>query len=412
MMTRLFFNTILATSVAMLSAAVRADVFELRNGGSISGALVERTDAGVYKIRTVEGVEIAVDRNLVQRIVPQNDAMAEYQRRSRSAPDTADAHRELAAWCREQQLDEQLDHHLRRVVDLDPTDEDARRSLGQQKVGNRWLGRDDVLKQRGLIFFEGKWRTPQDIAIRQRDAAVNGGAADWFGKVPLWRGWLDSNRSDRVAEAQAMLANLNDPQAAPAVVKLLDHEDNPWAFDILLAALARLDHPDAVRTLVAYSLEFEDPESRQRGPNVRADCVDYLLRSGRPVMILPYVQALASRDNAIVNRAAEALAMLGDEAAISPLIDALVTRHKYQVQAGNPGGISAGFGSSSLGGGGGGLSMGGNAPQFVDKNRENPAVLRALTKLTGQNFDYDKQAWRNWYVDQRMHQHASARRDL
>lgn len=411
-MTRRIFNTLLSGCIATIGAPARADVFELRDGGSISGALVERTDDGVYKIRTAEGAELAIDRHLVQRIVPQDETMAEYERRSRSAPDTAEAHRELAAWCREHQLDDELEHHLRRVVDLDPTDEEARRSLGQQKVGDRWLGRDDVLKQRGLIFFEGKWRTPQDIAIRQRDAAVDGGEADWVGKVRLWRGWLDSNRNDRVAEAQAMLANLNDPQAAPALVRLLDDEGDAWAFDILLAALARLDHPDTVRTLVAYSLEFDDPDSRQRGPDVRADCVDYLLRSGRPVMILPYVQALASRDNVIVNRAAEALAMIGDEAAISPLIDALVTRHKYQVQAGNPGGISAGFGSSSIGGGGGGLSLGGNAPQFVEKNRENTAVLRALTKLTGQNFDYDEQAWRNWYVDQRMHEHANARRDL
>jgi hypothetical protein len=411
-MKRLFFTSAYACSLIAVSSPARADVFELRDGGSISGALVERTDEGVYKIRTAEGAELSLDRNLVQRIVPQNETMAEYERRSRTAPDTAEAHRELAAWCREHQLDDQLEHHLRRVVDLDPTDEDARRSLGQQKVGDRWLGRDDVLKQRGLIFFEGKWRTPQDIAIRQRDAAVDGGEADWVGKVRLWRSWLDSHRDDRVTEAQTMLANLNDPQAAPALVRLLDDEADAWAFDILLAALARLDHPETVRTLVAYSLEFDDPDSRQRGPDVRADCVDYLLRSGRPVMILPYVQALNGSDNEIVNRAAEALMLIGDEAAVSPLIDALVTRHKYEIQPGNPGGISAGFSQNTAGGGGGGFSFGGNGPQIIRKDQKNPAVLSALTKLTGQNFDYDEQAWRNWYVDQRMHEHANARRDL
>jgi hypothetical protein len=110
-----------------------------------------------------------------------------------------------------------------------------------------------------------------------------------------------------------------------------------------------------------------------------------------------------------VNRAGEALGMIGDAAAISPLIDALVTTHKYQLSPGaNPGQISADFGGS----GGGGLSMGGKGPAIVKNDETNQGVLRALVKLSGkQNFDYDEQAWRNWYVDLQMRQHANARRD-
>jgi hypothetical protein len=76
---------------------------------------------------------------------------------------------------------------------------------------------------------------------------------------------------------------------------------------------------------------------------------------------------------------------------------------------GGPGQISAGFNPS---GSGGGLSLGGNGPQQEDRDRENPRVLRALTALSGgQNFDYDELAWRHWFVDQQMRQHANARRD-
>ena len=56
---------------------------------------------------------------------PQDDIATEYQSRSRKAPDTADAHRELADWCREHKLIAEADHHLARVAELDPTDEDA-----------------------------------------------------------------------------------------------------------------------------------------------------------------------------------------------------------------------------------------------------------------------------------------------
>jgi hypothetical protein len=278
-------------------------------------------------------------------------------------------------------------------------------------VGTRWLSRDDLMVQRGLVFFEGKYRTPQDIAIRQRNDVAGDGEADWHGKVRLWRSWLNNRREERVAEAEANFASLDDPQATPALVKLLDDEENDWAFDIMLATLGRLDDPLAIETLVSYSLEYEHPH-KPRAAEVRADCLDYLVNGARPVSILPYVQALKSADNIIVNRAGTALGRLGNPAAISPLIDALVTRHKYQIVPGGggaPGDITAGFDPS---GSSGGLSMGGNRPQIIQRDRENLYVLRALSKLSGgQSFDFDEQAWRHWYVDLQMRQHANARRD-
>jgi hypothetical protein len=381
---------------------------QLRSWALPQGALVDRSDDGLYRIRTADGAELTLDRDQIARVVPQDDALAEYQQRSRQSADTADAHRVLAAWCREKGLIDEADHHLQRVADLDPDDDAARQSLGQVRVGNRWLSREDAMRALGLAMFDGKWRTAQDIAIRQRDGAVGEGESNWFGKIRLWRGWLDSRREDRAEEAQVEFANITDPQAAPALVKLLDGEEEPWAFDILLGALGRLDDALTVRTLVGYSLEFEHADDRW-ADKVREDCLDYLLSSGRPVSVIPYVEALTSKDNVIVNRAGEALERIGDAAAISPLIDALVTTHKYQVQAAGPS-HSATFDPS--GAGGGGFSFGGGGPKFENRDEENPTVLRALKKLSGgQNFDYDKVAWRRWYVDLLMRQHTNARRD-
>jgi HEAT repeat protein len=168
-----------------------------------------------------------------------------------------------------------------------------------------------------------------------------------------------------------------------------------------------LDDALAERTLVAYSLEFEHADKRWADA-VRQDCLEYLMASGRPVSVIPYVEALKSKDNVIVNRAGEALARIGDAAAISPLIDALVTSHKYQVAPQGPG-MTTSF--SPDGTGGGGFSVGGR-PKIETVSEENPAVLQALKKLSGgQNFDYDKVAWRRWYVDLLMRQHTNARRD-
>lgn len=379
-----------------------ADLYELKDGGQIVGETVERPEAEGYVVRTPAGAEVTITRDQVRRIVPQDDVHAEYERRSRTAPDTADAHRELAAWCREQKLIEESDHHLERVVDLDPTDEAARTSLGYLRVGGRWLTREEIMTARGLKLYEGKFRTPQDIAIRQRDERADDAEVDWFSKIRTWRGWLAKARPGQFEEAQAQIAAIADPQAAPALARLLDGEEDEQIFDLLLAALGRLDHPAAVQTLVAYSLDSNVAE-------VRLQCLDYLVRSARPVSILPYVKALKSKDNLIVNRAGEALGKIGDPAAVSPLIDALVTRHKYIVQGNQPGAINAGFNPN---GGGGGLQMGGNGPKVVQRDRENLKVQRALVKLAGaQDLGFDEKAWRAWYVDRQMRERINSRRD-
>jgi hypothetical protein len=389
-----------------MATAARADIYELKDGGEVVGTTVARTDEGDYTIRTAEGAEVTVERALVQRIVPQDEGTTEYLQRSRSMPDTAEAHRELAAWCREHKLTTEADHHLARVAQLDPTDEASLRSLGYQRVGNRWLTGDELMAQRGMVFYEGKWRTKQDVAIRERSKQTTDTNVDWFEKLRLWRDWLDNRRPERVAEAHDLILAINDPKAAPALVKMLDRElekeIDREVFDLLLHALGPLNHSAAVQTLVAYTL---DPSIKG---DIRDECLDYLINRDTPVSIIPYVQALKHKDNVVVNRAGYALARLGDPAAISALIDALVTTHKYVIDGGPE--MSAGFDRS--GRGGGGLSMGGGGPQIVERDEQNQRVLQALVKLSGnQNFDFDEPAWRAWYVDLQMRQHVNSRRD-
>jgi hypothetical protein len=389
-------------SIALFSQSVRADLFELKEGGEVVGNVVDRSESGDYVVRTSEGAEISLDRRSIQRIVQQNEATAEYLRKSRSAPDTIDAHRELAEWCRARKLLAEADHHLTRVADLDPNDEQARRSLGYRKVGNRWLTSDELMTERGMIFFDGKYRTRQDAALRDREKKQSSVNVDWFKQLKTWRGFLDNRRLDRVQEGQAHILAINDPQAAPALIRVMEGERDDAVFELFLRVLAQLDHPAALQQLVAYTL---DPEMN---PEFRAQSRDYLLRWPRPVPIVPYVNALKSKDNKVVNLAAVALGQLNDPAAISPLIDALVTTHKI-VEGGSaaPGGGQR-FNATA----GGGLSMGGDAPKVSYVNFNNERVHQALMKLSGkQNFEYDKAAWRAWYVDMQMQQTVNARRD-
>ncbi len=399
--------------MCLLAAAsgslLRADVFELKDGGQIVGTTVARPDGADYVVQTAEGAEVRLTRDMLSRVIQEEPAVAEYRARSRKAPDTVEAHRELAAWCRERKLLAEANRHLARVAELDPNDAEARRALGYQQVGDRWLSSDQIMTERGMVFYDGKYRTKQDVAVRERNKAEESTNNDWFKNLRLWRGWLDNRQATRVAEAQALITAINDPDAAPALVKILADEEDPDVFDMLLSVLARLDHPSTVQTLVALTL---DPAI---AADVRDEAIDYLLHGPRAVSVIPYVQALKSKDNKIVNRAGYALGKIGDPAAISPLIDALVTSHKYLIQPEGPAGgtaLNPTFSSGGGGIGGGGLNVGGNGPKMIQKDEQNGSVLQALIKLSGkQNFDYDEPAWRAWYVDMQMRQRYHSRRD-
>ncbi|QDT01288.1 HEAT repeat domain-containing protein [Adhaeretor mobilis] len=383
-----------------------ADVFQLKTGGEVVGTLVARGERDGYVIRTVEGATLTLSKLDITKIVPEQPELAEYQQRSRSAPDTTDAHRELAAWCTEHRLQDEAKHHLRRLLELDPTDQAARLSLGFQRHGNRWMSREQIMQERGMVLYEGKYRTPQDVALRSMQQQREQAEADWYGDLKLWKGWLNNRRAERVQEAERSIAGITDPRAVPALLKWLENEPDEWTRRLLLETMHALPHPDVVRKLVQLSVESNDPEERVL-------CLDYLLRLPTPVSLTPYVKYLTSKksDNVIVNRAGYALGQLGNKQAISPLIDRLITRHKYRIGPEDEPQINANF-SPTAGGGGGGLSMGGKGPKFITKDHNNLEVLRALSALSGgQDFGYNQLAWRRWFVNEQQYEYYSSRRD-
>ena len=142
--------------------------------------------------------------------------------------------------------------------------------------------------------------------------------------------------------------------------------------------------------------------------HLRLEALDHLIASNQPGIVERYVAALRDTDNVVVNRAAAALKTINAAAAISPLIDALVTDHKYKVKTGEAGQLSATFSPQT----GGGFSFGSSGPRTVKRAQNNPEVLSALIALSGgANFEYDKTAWRQWFAAQRGPQDLDARRD-
>jgi tetratricopeptide (TPR) repeat protein len=369
----------------------RADIFHLADGGEVVGQLVERGDDGEYIIKPVLGGSVTLAKDQVADVVRQSEHQAEYEKQSRALPDTVAAHRAMADWCKQHQLSEQSDHHLRRILELDPDDEQARTSLGYQRHQGKWLTRDEIMAERGMYYYDGAYRTAQDIALRKRDQAGLDAEVEWFRNLKLWRGWLDSRRPGRAEEAQVQIDRITEPEAATSLVKIANQERDEHLRLMWMRVLSQVRHPATMRKLIQFSLSEPDRETRLQ-------CVEYLLSMNDEIDISIYVKALNAKDNHIINISAEALGLIGNPDAISPLIDALVTTHKIPLA--DQGEMSASF--SPDGSGGAGLSAG-SKPKFVNQDFQNPEVRRALIKLSGdQDFDFSETAWRRWFVNRQI----------
>ncbi len=392
----------LSLVLACAAGVARADIVELKSGGKLHGKVTNAGDktATSVEIATTGGGRVAISRGEVVRVVPQTEQQDEYYQRSLAVADTPDAHWQLADWCRQNKLVLEYRDELAKILELDPNHERAHLALGHKKGNNGWQSRDDVMAARGLVWYDGKYYTRQHIELLEQAKAEKKTDADWRNQLERWRRWLTGRRKDRSDEALAEIRALNDPAAAPAVVALIDEEKNANVRRLLMDVAAPMDTPEVLDKLVQMSLH--DPDE-----DLRFAALQYLLATGRPGLAGPYVRALRSNDNLIVNRAAEALGTIGDRDAIGPLIAAVVTKHKTVEGGGSPNQHSYMFTPD----GGTSMNFGSAPPKVVSRPVENPAVLAALRKLTGANFGFNQEAWRNWLTAEAKAHPVDLRRD-
>ncbi len=273
-------------------------------------------------------------------------------------------------------------------LELDPSHEKAHFALGYQRFGNEWRLPDAHQRKLGLVPYKGGWAYPQDAHLDQERLAYEAADREVRSQIRMWRSWL--RRRGKEADALANLATIDDPIAAPILAKMLLDKDEPAAVkSVYIKVLARIGGPVAVGALANAALADADAQ-------IRSTCLDALSaldNTDQPASI--FIAALKQKDPVLVNRAAAGLARLKREDAIPHLIDALVIERIFQIGGGG-GDITPTFGS----GGGGGINVGGG-PQLKRVLQRQEAVRDALAVLTGVNqFDYNQNLWRQWYMQQ------------
>lgn len=385
------------------AAVVRGDVVVLESGGRVEGRLLAAKKGeprDKYIIETAAG-RLTLDKSQVKEVIEQSASKDEYEKVRRQYPDTAEGQIELAHWCRDHNLPGERDKHLERAIEIDPGNAEAHRLLKHLRDEGGWKTQRQFFEDRGYVHYQNQWMTPQERDLKEDARKTELAEKDWKRKLKQWRGWLEGPRSQ---EALDQIGRINDPFAIKALGDCLAADKVEGYRKRYIEALARIDAPAAWRVLCERSLSDTSEE-------VRLTCLDYITERPSPALTDYFVGRLHDKENRIINRAALALGKLKDKKAIAPLIEALMTDHIYQVAAAQPG-MTSGIGGFAGQAPSGGFSFGNNGPKFEKRTHQNEDVLQALVELTGgQNYLYNRDAWKAWYASQKKAQSLNARRD-
>ncbi|WP_460185043.1 HEAT repeat domain-containing protein [Thermopirellula anaerolimosa] len=383
---------VVAALVALLQGGLaRGDIVVLKNGGRIVGEPVTDPPAGRdgVTLKTLPGVIVTVPQSEIEEHIRQRPAELEYDRIRSQYPDTVEGQWELAQWCRERNLLEQRETHLRRILELDPDNVRVRAILGYTKINGEWKTRDEVMREQGYVLYKGRWMLPQEVQILEEKEQRQDSERDWTQRIRRLLTRLDADPA-----AAEQLQNIREPAAVKPLLKVLGEERRDPVRLMLVQVLTRIDTPEAKRALAV--LAVEDPVEE-----IRLACLKSLAESQFSESVPYFIGRLRDNNNVIVNRAAAALKAMGDKTAIPALIDALVTTHRVVLPPAQSGSIGATFSRSSDGRSGTGLSSGGNQPRVIRRQVPNRDVLEALVELSGQNFGYEPDVWKRWYAQER-----------
>ncbi|NIL96250.1 MAG: hypothetical protein GTO53_02770, partial [Planctomycetales bacterium] len=276
--------------VWLSAAPLDADIFALHNGGEIRGEWVNRQQPQqkVYVIRPFAGGEITLAATAVARVVAQDPTEIAYERVRLQHDDTVAGNWELAEWCRQNRLSAQRQEHLERIVELDSDHEQARRLLGYQRVGNRWLTEEQIMTERGMVKYKGRWITPQQLRLLEGEQQKKLAEQEWYKRVRRWSGWLDS--SSKAVRAKEYLLAIREPSAVPALIKSFEAAKGHEHRQVLAEALSNVGTGEAVELLAGQSIENEDEDFRYF-------CLELLDKSKPPAAVDLYIKLLKQSDD-------------------------------------------------------------------------------------------------------------------
>ena len=253
------------------------------------------------------------------------------------------------------------------------------------------------MESHGYHRYRGAWRTQQEINLYKQAEAATKSRVEARQRLERLRRELDKSGANE--DFATEIRQTNDPFSVMALITAINTDPIPRIRLLYVEALGNIDSADAVGALLSLVLNHADSE-------VRWSAIEQLKGKESIQVVPPLVAALRGADSNRINHAAFALKTLGDESAVQPLIDVLITRHVVSSGTESGGKTSVTFSPT-----GGGLALGGNQKTKA-VSLQNAQVLEALTTLTNVNYGWDQSRWHLWFLNQGVPPAIDIRRDM
>ncbi len=432
---RLRWTALAVAALAGWPAVGRADTITLRGGGAFEGKVIpDPLDKNRVQIWMLQGrTPLVVDRSKILEIAPKPTALDAYFAKKDKLENTVQAEYDLGLWCDQHHLIDLARVHYENALHIDKSFEPAHKKLGHVFHDGYWLDKNELNQMQGMVKYKGRWISAEERANREQEAEAAAVRMSWVRQISQLRQAFLQGSVDRQREAETQLMAIRDPEAVGALVRVFGRQEQSER--ILLAhILSRIPGPAATRAIVSQILAEPQRE-------VRSIVFDQLKEREDPTAATALVKALARSDVMTINRAAWALGGLEAVDAVPRLLSVLVTTESRVVVAPppedgqdvvnstggadlplppigysrngstvafmtppaiGPGAVAYGAVGVPMYGafpGGGGVSLGAERrpdariATYVYRNTE---VLAALQKLTGQDFGYNVDQWREW----------------
>ena len=188
----------------------------------------------------------------------------------------------LARWCRINEMEDREQLHWSNVIASDPTNEEARTRLK-------------------LREFRGQLMTKEQIdAYKQSLNAQQRALRTWGTKLSRLRRELDATPLDRESSAWKGFAAIDDPEAVPAMEKLLRRVDTDLQYH-LVDTIGSIPAQVSADALVRLSLELKEADARQAAARklaehpVHAYAPQYLNRLESPIQAVSSLNAIGDK---------------------------------------------------------------------------------------------------------------------
>src|SRR5688572_1166935 len=154
-------RTVALLATLAFGSTALADEILLRNGHKITG--IQREERDRIVVETGYGT-VSFPRDEVVSVTKGQTALHAWPVRFAEIEKSTNASdfTKLAAWAKENNLPRYVAPTMRRALELDPENAEARAALGYVRRDGRWLSQDEQKKQQGRVNEGGRWVHPME----------------------------------------------------------------------------------------------------------------------------------------------------------------------------------------------------------------------------------------------------------